>query len=594
MPACPICFDDEIAADATVTCASCSNSFCRACIQEYTLSTGQQIKCPDTICAQPWSEEFVDQAVSTEFLHKELRAHREKVLVDAEKVRLPEFQEQARRYAIALAEKKKLEEAYVAATPNVALYRKWESLHMRTSNLETGLRNMQRGFWSSDPLTYIRPWTKEYTARFEEYKAEYDVKKPELDAIDEETAMKGKEELEAATKINIAPHIRKVLVSYGEPVEPPAKKWLPAGDALYGEGWRLTDGTAAPAAKPQPLRGCPVENCRGFLSTGGICGLCDAKICMCCHEVVGKKGEEVVQVGPTEEMTFTVGGRSHICNKDSVETAKMLAKETRSCPTCKACIYKTDGCDQMWCTQCKTAFSWRTGQVESGRVHNPHYYEWLRRTQGSVPREEGDVPAAAAGAGPEEVDCCRPEAELVDYPMSLFGYEDVAEEKRELAEDYMQELHRHVPHLMGYYYDLTPPAIGKYNVKYLAGEITESEWRRRIFLEKRTYQRKQTFHMIRTTLAATIRDVLNSYILARGTIKVGETIKQMTQLMTFACNAIEEYKKRFNYSGVDNAVRLLPEIYYGDVYEHINQERQRLSDMATPLYMMFANWLESS
>ena len=50
-------------------------------------------------------------------------------------------------------------------------------------------------------------------------------------------------------------------------------------------------------------------------------------------------------------------------------------------------------CDQMWCVDCHTAFSWTTGQLVNGVVHNPHYYEFLRKQgNGVAPRNAGDVP----------------------------------------------------------------------------------------------------------------------------------------------------------------------------------------------------------
>lgn len=116
------------------------------------------------------------------------------------------------------------------------------------------------------------------------------------------------------------------------------------------------------------IRACPGELCRGYLNPQWECGLCEKKTCKACLEIMEEE---------------------HECNPDTVETATLLKSDTKPCPVCRTLIFKVSGCDQMWCTQCKTAFSWKSGSIET-QIHNPHYYEW-RRQNGGMERAVGDV-----------------------------------------------------------------------------------------------------------------------------------------------------------------------------------------------------------
>lgn len=123
-------------------------------------------------------------------------------------------------------------------------------------------------------------------------------------------------------------------------------------------------------------RKCPGNNCQGFLSRNFKCGLCEIQVCKECHEIKEKGKEE-----------------EHVCDKNNVETVKLLAKDSKPCPACGVVIFKISGCSQMWCTSCHTAFDWTSGRIEKGVIHNPHYYEYQRATNGGVaPRVPGDVP----------------------------------------------------------------------------------------------------------------------------------------------------------------------------------------------------------
>lgn len=123
---------------------------------------------------------------------------------------------------------------------------------------------------------------------------------------------------------------------------------------------------------------CPGDNCKGYLSCQYKCELCKLFTCPDCFEVIGYSKDE-----------------PHECKEDNIKSAQMIKKETKGCPKCGVRIFKIEGCDQMWCTECKVAFSWNTGKIlVNGNIHNPHYYQYLQQNglnHGTAPRNPGDV-----------------------------------------------------------------------------------------------------------------------------------------------------------------------------------------------------------
>lgn len=75
-----------------------------------------------------------------------------------------------------------------------------------------------------------------------------------------------------------------------------------------------------------------------------------------------------VRMDPKEE---------HICLTENIDSFKDILKNTHPCPKCASPIFRSEGCDHMFCVKCKTSFNWKTGEKISG-YSNPHRDEWLR------------------------------------------------------------------------------------------------------------------------------------------------------------------------------------------------------------------------
>jgi hypothetical protein len=93
---------------------------------------------------------------------------------------------------------------------------------------------------------------------------------------------------------------------------------------------------------------CPSVACRGFVSGKGECGTCKSEVCIQCREIHEGK-----------------------CNPETLESLKTIQQDSRPCPKCAVLIFKTLGCDHMFCTHCRTHWHWETKKIlkESSNGH---------------------------------------------------------------------------------------------------------------------------------------------------------------------------------------------------------------------------------
>ena len=253
------------------------------------------------------------------------------------------------------------------------------------------------------------------------------------------------------------------------------------------------------------IRKCPGEECRGFLSTQWKCGVCEKWTCPDCHIIKGYTRDA-----------------EHECKPDDVATAKLLATDTKPCPKCSTPIFKIDGCDQMWCTQCHTAFSWRTGRLETN-IHNPHYNEWMRRNNGGqLPRNPLDIP------------CGR----NLDYHLSerfhmvIRAYYHKSKNNREVTKRIENYIRKGME-----IYQYERPTINNYTQKhenlrvaYLMKEITEEYMRYELQCDDKRHSRNQELAEVYTLLNNTLVDILYRFLdeLQRNSSEPSEMIDDST------------------------------------------------------------------
>jgi len=243
-----------------------------------------------------------------------------------------------------------------------------------------------------------------------------------------------------------------------------------------------------PVQRVEFIKACPDEGCRGFLSSQWKCGLCEQWACPECHEIKG----------------FTRDAE-HTCNPETVATVQLLGLDTKPCPNCRTGIYKINGCDQMWCTQCHTAFNWRTGRIEAN-VHNPHYFEWLRRNGNEVPRAAGDIPC-------QHNDITHHTYTQIRNTLRTRHPEHYLTKP---CDEYMMRLIRHTMHMR--YTIMSKYEVGnretrneELRIDYMRNRITEDLFKNTLQRNDKKFEKSREIHNVLTILLNTVTDIVNRF-----------------------------------------------------------------------------------
>lgn len=207
---------------------------------------------------------------------------------------------------------------------------------------------------------------------------------------------------------------------------------------------------------------CPAESCGGLVKDGKCgkeCGTCGVKVCADCN---------------------CVKETSHVCREEDLRSLQKIKSDSKKCPQCNVMIYRSEGCPQMWCTHCNIAFDWDTLKIQKGRVHNPHYFEYLRENGGNENEEEEHK---------EEKTCF--ECVLSNYLNwnndLIDAFEEMYTNIQEMYAYYMQRVFR----------EPDERAFVEWRIKYISNEMDEKEWKERIkaFL-KRSIGNRLTCHIL--------------------------------------------------------------------------------------------------
>jgi hypothetical protein len=287
-------------------------------------------------------------------------------------------------------------------------------------------------------------------------------------------------------------------------------------------------GNSSKSKSPRYVGRCGVAECRGFICAAAHnCSLCNTNYCVHCME-------------PKEI--------EHVCNPDNVETIKLMRKDTKACPSCATSIQKIEGCNSMWCPECKTSFYWNTLQVitDERDMHNPHLFAYLLEQGGGEANGYLQLNQLNRNRVRNPCDHVLALHEVVDYVNKNTN-------KRDPKSTYVLDNFRLLMHINGVEMRKYAPALlddafeSNLDLRknYLGGRLTEAAFKAKLQVREKADGKKREIRNILTTFYQAGIAIYENMIRARA-LDIAQLPEQFEMLRTFSEKALEDVSNRYS------------------------------------------------
>lgn len=520
-----------------ITCPYCKFTCCERCVQTYLLGK-KNIEAECMSCRKTWNYEFLTESMSHNFYNDTYRRHTAEVLMQREKSLLPTTQELARKEKKRRRKKENMDK-YIAKHNILLMQIKQLKVkargnhHIEIENKYKKELDRIKELYNLVKKGIIDGKNNQISRYMEERKGKNKAEKNEID----QAIRKIKENSDNKIELNMKSYLqnqRKVEKEYKKDI----KEYLEILKVCERKERELKDkfrefkaNMNRPVWK-DPIKEmpkysyrapCPQNTCNGYVDEKWNCGMCKVKVCAQCHKIKYTKKDKNYK-GP------------HVCNKDDVATIKLLSKDTKNCPKCSVLIHKIDGCDQMWCTECYTAFDWVSGEICKGIIHNPHYFEYKRQAaeNGIIPRNPLDVRCGGM-----------PEPYVLRHHLT-YNIKDIPKSIIEQTCEIIRVIH-HIRDVVIPKYPIIDGAMDHLDlrVKFLIKDIDEKKWQWHL---KKRNKKKQKDEMINNALSMytdTASSIISNLMQLTDSEKVTDSIKELTMLQSYVLKEMKKIEYKF-------------------------------------------------